>query len=160
MVEAEVAAINVSSPAFENGGSIPKDCTADGENVSPRIGWQHVPGAAKSLALVCEDPDAPRGTFVHWVIYNIEPSKDSLARGIPPSDVLDGDVRQGRNDFGKIGYGGPAPPKGATHRYYFRVYALDIELNGLESGGTRQEFFDAAEGHIVAEGELMGTYGR
>jgi len=159
MGKVEVAAIRLASPAFLQGTAIPKEFTADGDNVSPPLRWDDVPFGTKSIALVCEDPDAPRGTFVHWVIFNIAPETRELPRGVPASGKLAYGSLQGRNDFGKIGYGGPAPPRGPSHRYFFRIYALDRMLD-LEPGCTRDQLADAMAGHIVAEGEMMGTYGR
>jgi len=148
----------VQSPAFRAGSPIPARHTADGRDTSPPLSWSGVPPDAASLALVCEDPDAPRGNWVHWVLYDLPPSTPGLPEGIaadrrPPTGGV-----SGKNDFGSLGYGGPAPP-GGTHRYFFRLYALD-ELLGLEPGATRAELSRAIAGHVLAEGELMGTYSR
>jgi len=159
MGKVEVAAIKLASPAFLQGGAIPKEFTADGDNVSPPLRWVDVPYGTRSIALVCEDPDAPRGTFVHWVIFNMDPEKRELPRGVPASGKLAYGILQGTNDFGKIGYGGPAPPKGTSHRYFFKIYAVDRMLD-LEPGCTRDQLTKAMEGHILAEGEIMGSYGR
>jgi len=159
MGKLEVAAMTVSSPAFQHRGAIPKEFTADGDNVSPPLHWPDVPDGTKSIALVCEDPDAPRGTFVHWVIFNIGPETRELPRGVPASAKLAYGALQGKNDLGKIGYAGPAPPRGRPHRYFFRLYALDAMLD-LEGGATRGQLSGAIEGHVLAEGEIMGTYGR
>jgi len=150
--------IKVKSEAFEEGGMIPKKYTCDGEDASPPISWTGVPEGTEALALICDDPDAPVGTWVHWVIFNIPPDTTGLSENIPPERVLESGARQGRNDFGNIGYGGPCPPRG-THRYYFKLYALDKKVD-LEPGATKDELLKAMEGHILAEGRLMGRYKR
>jgi len=151
-------AINLRSDVFEDGGSIPSKYTCDGAGVSPPLSWTAVPDEAKSLALICEDPDAPKGVFTHWVVFNIPPDTKGLSESIPPARTLKSGARQGRNSVQKIGYVRLCPPSG-THRYYFRLYALDIELN-LEPGISREELLDAMQGHIVAEGQLIGVYAR
>jgi Raf kinase inhibitor-like YbhB/YbcL family protein len=151
--------MRLTSTAFQEGETIPKEYTGDGKDVSPPLKWSGTPESTKSLALICEDPDAPRGLWVHWVLYNVPPGPGELAEGIPTEPSLPGGARQGKNDFGKIGYGGPAPPKGKPHRYYFRIYALDTTLD-LKEGATRQELLDAMKGHVLAEGQLMGKYQR
>jgi len=150
--------IKVKSEAFEEGGMIPKKYTCDGEDASPPLSWTGVPEGTEALALICDDPDAPVGTWVHWVIFNIPPDTTGLSENIPPEGVLESGARQGRNDFGNIGYGGPCPPRG-THRYYFKLYALDKKVD-LEPGVTKDELLKAMEGHILAEGRLMGRYKR
>jgi Raf kinase inhibitor-like YbhB/YbcL family protein len=150
--------LRIESAAFENGKPIPPAFTADGKDVSPPLSWSGTPAGTKSLALICEDPDAPRGIWVHWVLYDLPPSLASLPEAIPPRETLSDGARHGRNDFGRWGYGGPAPPSG-THRYFFRLYALDRSLP-LPSGASRQEVLRAMEGHVLADGELMGTYSR
>jgi len=155
----KTATLVVASPAFKEGELMPKEFTADGENVSPPLAWSNVPDDAKSIALVCEDPDAPRGTFVHWVIFNIDPKASGLPRAVPTAAMLQGGAQQGRNDFGKVGYGGPAPPAGPAHRYYFKVYALDAPL-ALESGAKKEDLLSEIEGHVLAEGQVMARYGR
>ncbi|HWP90916.1 MAG TPA: YbhB/YbcL family Raf kinase inhibitor-like protein [Thermodesulfobacteriota bacterium] len=150
--------ITISSTAFKEGGMIPKRYTCDGPNISPPLSWDSVPVGTKSLALICDDPDAPRGTWVHWVIFNLRANTKELTENIPPQQTLPNGAQQGRNDFGKIGYGGPCPP-GGTHRYYFKLYALDNEIN-LEAGATKAELLKAMEGHILAKGQLMGRYKR
>jgi len=150
--------IKVKSEAFEEGGMIPKKYTCDGEDASPPLSWTGVPEGTEALALICDDPDAPVGTWVHWVIFNIPPDTTGLSENIPPERVLESGARQGRNDFGNIGYGGPCPPRG-THRYYFKLYALDKKVD-LEPGVTKDELLKAMEGHVLAEGRLMGRYKR
>jgi Raf kinase inhibitor-like YbhB/YbcL family protein len=137
---------------------IPTDHTCDGTNISPPLSWSGVPDGTKSLALICDDPDAPAGTWVHWVLYNIPPTATELPRNIPPDRSLDSGARHGINDFRKYGYGGPCPP-GGTHRYYFKIYALDSEL-ALKPGVTKAELLKTMAGHIRAEGRLMGKYKR
>ena len=153
------ARMPVRSPAFVEGGMIPVKYSCQGEDLSPPIEWDSVPGAAKSLALICDDPDAPVGTWVHWVIWNIPPEKKELAEAVPQKAELPDGARQGMNDFRKMGYGGPMPPPGNAHRYYFKIYALDIKPD-LKSGATKAKLLDAMKGHVLAEGQLMGTYKR
>lgn len=150
--------ILVKSTAFEDGGMIPQKYTCDGADVSPPLSWEHVPEGTGSFALICDDPDAPMGTWVHWVMFNIPPTIDSLPENVPPVKTLDNGTRQGVNDFRRIGYGGPCPPAG-THRYYFKIYALDAMLD-LQAGATKQQLLDSMEGHILGKGELMGRYKR
>jgi Raf kinase inhibitor-like YbhB/YbcL family protein len=154
--------ITLTSSAFPESGKIPRKYTCDGEDKSPPLEWSAVPAAAHSLALICEDPDAPMGTWSHWVVYNISPTVKSLAEGVAPEETVkvEGEAiaSQGKNDFRKIGYGGPCPP-GGTHRYFFRIYALDTKL-ALGPGATRREVLKAIGGHIVAVGRLMGNYAR
>jgi Raf kinase inhibitor-like YbhB/YbcL family protein len=146
--------IKVTCPAFQEGQAIPKQYTGDGKNLSPPLAWQDLPAQTKSLALICEDPDAPRGTFTHWVLVNIPVTVHELPEGGVPAGAL-----QGSNDFRRVGYGGPAPPAGKPHRYFFRLFALDGPV-GLDSGATREKLLAAMQGHILAEGQLMGTYKR
>lgn len=151
--------MQLTSPAFEDGAEVPARHTADGANVSPALNWTGAPGAVKSLALVCDDPDAPRGAWVHWVLFNLPADSSGLPEAVPTRDTLDDGSRQGRNDFGKTGYGGPSPPPGKPHRYFFRLYALDAVLK-LEAGCTRAQLERAMQGHILASAQLMGKYGR
>lgn len=149
----------LSSSAFAQGATIPKEHTADGPDTSPPLSWTEPPAGTKSFALLCEDPDAPRGLWVHWVIFNIPANARSLPAGVPKHDSLPDGSRQGRNDFGRVGYGGPSPPRGKPHRYFFRLYALDCTL-GLPSGATRDMLLKAMQGHILEQAELMGMYSR
>ncbi|MGE0130516.1 MAG: YbhB/YbcL family Raf kinase inhibitor-like protein [Blastocatellales bacterium] len=152
--------IQILSSAFSEGESIPVQYTCDGDNFSPPLRWGGIPKDSQSLALVCEDPDAPSGTFVHWVLFNLPPIVSNLPEALPAGEELEEtNARQGRNDFGEIGYGGPCPPPGNPHRYFFRFYALDTELR-LRAGATRGDLDNAMRGHILAEGHLMGTYQR
>jgi Raf kinase inhibitor-like YbhB/YbcL family protein len=156
-------AIPIASQAFSSGGTIPTLYTCDGKDVSPPLTWSGIPEKARSIALICDDPDAPRGTWTHWVLFDLPANISGLGEGVPPQErvtVAPGGATalQGKNDFGKTGYGGPCPPSG-THRYFFRIYALDTEL-GLGPKTTRQDLLRAIKGHVLAEGELMGRYSR
>jgi Raf kinase inhibitor-like YbhB/YbcL family protein len=150
--------IKITSTAFAEGSMIPKRYTCDGEDVSPPLAWTGVPDGTKSLALICDDPDAPMGTWVHWVLFNIPADIKDLPTSVPPQKVIESGAKHGINDFRKFGYGGPCPP-GGTHRYYFKLYALDTELE-LEPGITKAQLLKAMEGHILAQGQLMGRYKR
>lgn len=152
---------HVMSSAFKEGGAIPAKYTCDGVNVSPLLRWDHIPTGTKSLALIVEDPDAPSGMFVHWVLLNMSPKRQGLPEGVKSlKDVLKESERmvQGANGTGKTGYMGPCPPSG-THRYYFRLYALDQVLP-LKAGATRDHALKAMKDHVIAECALMGTYKR
>jgi Raf kinase inhibitor-like YbhB/YbcL family protein len=151
--------IEVSSSAFGSGATIPKQYTGDGADRSPPLRWSEPPAGTKSVALICDDPDAPRGTWVHWVLYNLPAQTRELDEGVPAKETLSNGAKQGKNDFGKIGYGGPAPPKGKPHRYFFKLYALDTAVD-LPAGATKAQLVDAMKGHILAEGQLMGNFGR
>jgi Raf kinase inhibitor-like YbhB/YbcL family protein len=151
-------ALEISSTAFSEGEMIPIRYTCDGPDVSPDLSWSGVSGATKSLALICDDPDAPMGTWVHWVLFNIPSGASGLPAEIPSDAALENGARHGTNDFGRLGYGGPCPP-GGTHRYFFKLYALDTALN-LDSGITKAELLEAMQGHILAESQLMGKYKR
>jgi len=150
--------INVSSTAFKQGEMIPKKYTCDGENVSPPLEWSGAPKGTKSLALIADDPDAPRGTWVHWVLFNIPADANGLSENIPRHSTLKNGARQGTNDSRELGYDGPCPP-GGTHRYFFKLYALGVELS-LETGATKAQLLKAMEGYILGEGQLMGKYKR
>lgn len=152
-------AINLTSSAFSSEGTIPKKFTCDGADVSPALAWTGAPSATQSFALIADDPDAPVGTWVHWVLYDLPGNMKELAEGVEKQEQLSNGARQGRNDFRKIGYGGPCPPPGKPHRYYFKLYALDKKLD-LKAGATKAEVESAMKGHVVAQGELMGRYGR
>lgn len=148
----------ITSTAFKEGKSIPQKYTCDGQDISPQLGWQSVPPNTKSLALIADDPDAPMGTWVHWVIFNIPPTTTELSESVPTEKTLPNGALQGINDFKNYGYGGPCPPSG-THRYYFKLYALDTALK-LSAGITKPELLKAMERHIVAQAQLMGRYSR
>jgi Raf kinase inhibitor-like YbhB/YbcL family protein len=151
--------MQLTSPVFEPGGSIPARYTCDDRDVSPPLKWSGAPAGVKSFALLADDPDAPVGTWVHWVLYDLPPDTTELSENVPKTQSIAGDARQGINDFRRIGYGGPCPPPGKPHRYFFRLYALDVRL-GLKPGATRKEVERAMEKHIVGRAELMGTYQR
>lgn len=150
--------IAITSNAFDEGGLIPSKYTCDGVDVSPPLRWDGIPEGAASIALICDDPDAPMGTWVHWVLFNLPARAKELAENIPRDETLTDGTRQGINDFGKIGYGGPCPPSG-THRYFFKIYALDTQLD-LATGADKSQLLEAMEGHILAQGQLMGKYKR
>lgn len=151
--------IRLSSSGFTPGGEIPRRYTCDGDDLSPPLSWEGVPADAASLALIADDPDAPAGTWVHWVLYGLDPAAAGLPEGVPPDETVLGGARQGRNDFRRIGYGGPCPPPNGAHRYFFKLYALRERLE-LEAGATKAELVAAMEGKVLAEGQLTGTYRR
>ena len=150
--------ISVKCPVFKDGEMIPSRYTCDGVNVSPPITWSDPPESTKSLALICDDPDAPMGTWVHWVVYNIAPNQAGFGENVPTGSRTPDGAVQGVTDFGTEGYGGPCPPSG-THRYYFKVYALDMELS-INGQATKKQVVDAMKGHILAQGQIMGRYKR
>src|SRR5579864_1579121 len=147
----------LTSTAFEEGQPIPLDYTGEGRNASPQLKWSDPPAGTRSLALICEDPDAPRGTFTHWVIFNISPESRELPEGMKHSEGLANGTRQGRNDFGKLGYNGPRPPAGKPHRYFFKLFALNRVLD-VTGGDTGAHVLKAMHGHVLAEAQLMGTF--
>jgi len=151
--------MKMHSPEFSDGANIPTRFTCEGENVSPRLEWSGVPAAAQSLALVVSDPDAPGGTFIHWVLYNLPPQTTGLPEGMPATERLSGGGSQGRNDFGRIGYGGPCPPPGKPHRYIFTLYALDLAPD-LPPGLNAARLTSLMRGHILAQASLTGLYQR
>lgn len=151
-------ALKLESPSFAEGGMIPRKYTCDGEDTSPELSWSGAPAGTRSFALVCDDPDAPAGTWVHWVLFNLPPEVNRLPEAVPREPKLPGGGCQGKNDFRRLGYGGPCPP-GGTHRYFFKLYALD-SLLPLEPGITKRELEAAMKGHILAEAHLMGRYRR
>ena len=151
--------MQLTSIAFTEEGNIPKQHTGDGKDISPELQWSGAPSGTKSFALICDDPDAPRGTWVHWVIFNLPADANHLPENTPPHRTLANGAKQGTNDFHKIGYGGPAPPPGKPHRYFFKLYALDTMLN-LPDGATKQHVEAAMKGHILGEAHLMGKYNR
>ena len=151
--------MELHSDAFTAESAIPKKYTGDGADLSPPLRWQDVPEGTQSFALVCDDPDAPRGTWVHWVLFNLPPALRELPEGVARDSALPDDSRQGKNDFGRPGYGGPAPPRGKPHRYFFTLYALDAPLD-LAAGATRRQLDEAMRGHIISQAQLMGTYQR
>ena len=152
-------AFAVHSPDFASAGVIPRALTCDGEDRSPALEWTGAPQGTKAFALIADDPDAPAGTWVHWVMYNIPGTTKMLAGDIEKKDQLADGSRQGRNDFRKSGYNGPCPPPGKAHRYFFKLYALNAELT-LGSGATKADLERAMAGHILAQAEWMGRYQR
>ena len=150
--------MKLQSPVFNEGDMIPEKYTCDGDDISPPLKWSDVPHSAISLALICDDPDAPAGTWVHWVIFNMPAHTSGLKEFVPIERKLPDGSIQGTNDSRKIGYGGPCPPSG-THRYYFKLYALNRKLE-LESGATKWQLVQAMKGHILSEAQLMGKYKR
>lgn len=143
----------LESPAFQEKSDIPPQYTCDGANVSPPLRWSGTPEGTKSLALIVDDPDAPVGLFTHWLAWNIDPKTTDIPAGNAPGGAV-----QGKNDFGETGYGGPQPPSG-THRYYFKVFALDRTLD-LKAGAKRRDLDAAMKGHVIAQGQLMGRYSK
>lgn len=151
--------LQIRSTAFSEGGMIPRRYTCDGEDVSPPLTWSGIPEGTRSLVLIADDPDAPVGTWVHWVLYDIPPTLNGLPEGIAKIPSVQGVGTQGTNDFRRIGYGGPCPPRGPAHRYFFKLYALDISLN-LKPGASKADVERAMKGHILAQAQYMGTYHR
>jgi Raf kinase inhibitor-like YbhB/YbcL family protein len=150
--------IKITSPAFEEGGLIPKKYTCDGSNVSPPLRWDSVPDGTESIAIICEDPDAPSGTWMHWILFNLPAECRELAENIPDDETLHDSTRQGINNFGSIGYSGPCPPWG-IHRYFFKIFALGCTLDIVHL--VDKDILNLAMGdHILATGQLMGRYQR
>ena len=143
--------MKITSSAFEEGTNIAQKFSCDGSNVNPPLHFEGIPPEAKSLVLIVDDPDAPSGLFTHWLVWNVDPKTVDIAENSAPQGAV-----QGRNDFGKSGYGGPCPPSG-THRYYFKIFALDQTLN-LKPAAKRKEVDAAIRGHTIGQGELMGRY--
>ena len=150
-------AFAISSTGFENGGDIPRKFTCDGADVSPELSWTEPPPGTESFTLIADDPDAPSGTWTHWVLFDLPAATTSLAEGVTKIDELPGGERQGRNDFRKIGYNGPCPPPGKPHRYFFKLYALKGKLD-LKPGASRQEVEQAMQGLVLGQAEWMGKY--
>jgi len=150
--------MEIKSSVFKEGMVIPTKYTCDNIDVSPPLEWSMVPSGTKTFALICDDPDAPGKTWVHWVVFNIPGNLRELPENVPKTETLNNGALQGKNDFGTIGYGGPCPP-GGTHRYYFKIYALDKEIDS-KPAITKKELLIAMEGHILEEGQLMGRYKR
>ena len=145
--------MKVTSSSFQEGGIIPEKFSKNGQNVSPELKIEDAPAEAKCLVLIADDPDAPVGLFTHWLVWNIDPKTTQISEGSAPSGAV-----QGKNDFGEMGYGGPQPPSG-THRYYFKVFALDRTLD-LKPGAKRRDLDAAMKGHVIAQGQLMGRYSK
>ena len=151
--------LEIVSSAFVNEGVIPTQFTCDGEDFSPDLAWQGGPEQARSYALIVDDPDAPVGTFTHWVAFNIPAETKGLPSGIAKAKDLPRGGQQGTNDYGRIGYGGPCPPPGKPHHYVFHLYALDIQLD-LKAGASKTNLLGKMQGHILADAEIIGKYGR
>jgi Raf kinase inhibitor-like YbhB/YbcL family protein len=151
--------MELKSSTFQNGGEIPRKFTCDANDVSPLLSWDKAPAGTKAFALIADDPDAPAGTWVHWVIYDLPAETKELSEGTATTEALPNGAKQGINDFKKVGYGGPCPPPGPAHRYFFKLYALDGPTN-LKPRATKQQLLSAMKGHILGEAELMGRYKR
>jgi Raf kinase inhibitor-like YbhB/YbcL family protein len=149
----------LTSTAFEEGQRIPTEYTADGRDESPPLKWNDPPVGTQSFALVCEDPDAPRGTFIHWIAFNLPAASRELSAGVSRTETIPNGTQQGTNSFGKPGYGGPSPPPGKPHRYFFKLYALDAMLL-LRPGAKNEQLQQALQGHQLGEAQLMGIHGR
>ncbi len=149
----------LTSPAFGQGERIPAAYTCEGRDESPALTWSGAPADAKSFVLLCDDPDAPVGTWVHWVLYDLPPTLTRLHQGVPADASLTEGGMNGLNSWHKLGYGGPCPPPGKPHRYFFVLYALDATLD-LKPGATQAQVEAAMKGHVLGKAELMGLYGR
>ena len=150
-------AFQITTTAFRDGSSIPKRFTCDGSDVSPALSWGNPPAGTISLAIIADDPDAPAGTWVHWVLYDLPADTRKLPEGVAKDRALPNGALQGRNDFGKIGYNGPCPPRGSEHRYFFKLYALDSKT-GLKAGVTKSELERAMKGHVLSQAQLIGKF--
>jgi Raf kinase inhibitor-like YbhB/YbcL family protein len=157
--EGKAMSLSISSPSFSSGGDIPKKFTCDGADISPQLAWTEPPQGTKSFALLVDDPDAPVGNWNHWTLWNLPASASGLAEGISKEASLPDGSQQGKNDFRKTGYNGPCPPPGKPHRYYFKLFALDTKLD-LKSGSSKRELESTMKGHVLAQAEWMGRYGR
>ena len=151
--------MQISTSSFPAEGTIPKKHTCDAQDISPAFTWTGAPPSTRSFALIADDPDAPVGTWNHWLIWNVPASVHQFAESVAKTPTLPDGSRQGQNDFKKVGYNGPCPPPGKPHRYYFKLFALDMPLD-LRAGATRKELEAAMKGHVVAENQIMGRYGR
>ncbi len=156
--EETTMSVQLSSPAFEDGNTIPQKYSCDGDDISPALNWSELPGQTESIALIMDDPDAPVGSWIHWVLYDLPGGRTEIPENVPKSGQLPGGGTQGNNSWRRSGYGGPCPP-GGTHRYFFKIYALDALLD-VAPGATKEELLQAMEGHILDQGQLMGTYSR
>jgi len=148
----------LSTAAFRSNGVIPKKFTCDGPDISPQLNWTEPPAGTQALAMIVDDPDAPAGLWVHWVLYDLPADTRGLPEGVSKTAQLAIGAREGQNDFGKIGYNGPCPPRGGPHRYCFKLFALDRKTN-LKPGATKAELERAMKGHIVAQAEMVGRFG-
>ncbi len=157
--DAKRGSLELKSSAFQSGGEIPRKHTCDANDVSPQLSWSNVPAGTRAFALIADDRDAPGGTWVHWVIYDLPADTKTLAEGVPATETLTKGAKQGTNDFRKVGYGGPCPPPGLPHRYFFKLYALDAPT-GLQPRATKQQLLKAIESHVLGEAETIGRYKR
>jgi Raf kinase inhibitor-like YbhB/YbcL family protein len=157
--ESKGVSMELKSSAFTEGANIPRKHTCDAEDVSPLLRWDNAPAGTKAFVLIADDPDAPVGTWVHWVVYDLPPETKELAEGTAKTEILEHGAKQGMNDFRRVGYGGPCPPPGRPHRYFFKLYALDAPTN-LKPRATKQQLLDAIKDHILGEAQLVGRYGR
>ena len=151
--------MRLTSPAFQSDAEMPRKYTCDGEDLSPPLRWENLPAGTKAFALIAEDPDAPGGTWIHWLLYDLPAQTKELTEDVSKTEVIAVGGKQGINDFGKLGYGGPCPPPGSAHRYYFRLYALDAETN-LKPRAVKQQLLDALKVRVLGAAELMGRYKR
>jgi Raf kinase inhibitor-like YbhB/YbcL family protein len=158
MKEDFLMSIKLSSGAFDDGGLVPVKYTCDGEDISPSLSWSELPDGTRSLALIMDDPDAPAGTWVHWILYDLPPYSVRLDENMARTEDVPGGGSQGNNSWNRLGYGGPCPPSG-THRYIFRLYALDSALD-LGPGAEKADLVQAMEGHVLDRGQLLGLYSR
>ena len=155
----DLPVIELKSSSFNHEKPIPVKFTCEGDDISPDLSWGELPDGTLELALICDDPDAPVGTWVHWVVYGIPADTGNFSESFPTVEQTETGILQGENSWGRIGYGGPCPPKGKPHRYFFKLYALDKEL-GLKPGADKATLEKAMKGHTIGYGELMGTYAR
>lgn len=155
----DAKALEIKSDAFPNGGYISSQYACDSDNISPALNWSDVPSDTKSFVLICDDPDAPFKRWTHWIVFNIPKDKTNLSKNIPQIGILGDGMIQGINDFGRVGYGGPCPPPGRAHRYFFKLYALDSELD-LDENSTKEAVLEAIKGHVISETETFGIYQR
>ena len=151
--------LRLSSSSFREGARLPPQYTCEGADVSPPLTWSNPPSGIQSFALIMDDPDAPMGTWVHWVLYNLPPTSRGLPEGVPHDPKLEQGGLQGVNDFGRVGYGGPCPPPGPSHRYFFKLYALDVIVS-LPPRATKAQLERAMDGHLLAKTQLIGRYQR
>ncbi len=149
----------ITSDAFKYGDFIPVKYTCEGSDISPPLKWENIPKGVKSFVLIMEDPDAPTGTFTHWVVYDIPRNVNALPENFPKKPEVEG-VKQGINDFGKVGYGGPCPPPGKPHRYFFKLFAIDVKSLNIPPKATKKDVLKALNGHIIGTTQLMGLYQR
>jgi Raf kinase inhibitor-like YbhB/YbcL family protein len=149
--------MKLTSNAFSDGQRIPKDCSCEGKNSSPALSWTEVPEGVRSFALIVDDPDAPMGTFVHWVLYDLPANARALPAGVAQGASAPAGAKQGKNSYGRLGYDGPCPPSGPYHRYYFTLYALDGPL-GLKAGAKKEEVERAMSGRVIASAVVRGRY--